>query len=284
MELEHRLYHKYANFFELRYEQGKLFELDEELGEVQREDTVYFGGRLYTYDESAENIVEIEPSLLLLKSVITKQFCIGLKENGYRFKGRCLSFREEDIIDQPHTDIFNMFNGFRFRTIALFGRLFLCIDPHLIILIETSIDYLLSQGVAPDRLCDFSVRYRSQEGKRIDGYLIETSQGNAFDSRFGSDFLCKVKSYREFEEQIIPPSHVYPESRPELIQRILDNLNRRFSVISLQRQHSFLNSRTASKERLKRTLKIIRQLQEIFPLKFGEFKVILENEPVRIKW
>jgi len=65
---------------------------------------------------------------------------------------------------------------------------------------------------------------------------------------------------------------------------LLDALNRKFNVISLQRQYSFLNSKTASLERLKKTLEIITRIQEIFPLEFGGFKVTLESEPARIKW
>lgn len=283
MELEKRLYHKYANLFELIYEQGRIFDLGELPKKSQTRDTVYFNGRIYTHKKT-KSAEEIEPSLPLVKSVITKQFVLRLNDAGYKFKGKYLAFREEDIIDQPHVDVFRMFNGFRLRTIAMFGRLFLCIDPHLVILCVTSIDYLLNQGVAPDVLSDFSVRYRGEEGKNVDGYLVETAEGNTFDDRLGSDFLCRVKSYREFKGGLIPPSRVYPESRPEVIQRILDNLNRNFSVISLQRQYSFLNSKTASKERLKRTLAIIGQFGEIFPLEFGGFKVILESGPIRIKW
>jgi len=284
LELEQRLYHKYANFFELRYEQGKLFKLDGEPDEIERtDDTVYFEGRVYTY-EAGKNRVEIELSSLLLKRMVAKQFWLGLKKDGSGSRGKYSAFREEDIIDQPHGDIFNMFNGFRYRTIVLFDRLFLCIDSHLVILSMTNIGHLLSQGIAPEKLSDFSVRYRSQGGKHIDGYLIKTAQGHTFDSRLGSEFFCKVKSYREFEEQLVLVSQVYPESRPELMQRILNDLNRSFSVISLQRQQSFLSSKTASKDRLKRTLEIVTQLKEVFPLQFGDFEVNLESEPVRIKW
>lgn len=284
MELERRLYHKHANFFELRFEQGRLFKLDGEPHEIERRnDTVYFEGRIYTY-ETGENRVEIEPSLAILKRMIAKQFWLSLKENGYEFRGKYSAFREEDIIDQPHSDIFDMFSAFRFRTLVLFDRLFLCIDPHLVILSIANVDYLLSQNIPLEELSDFSVRYRSKEGKHIDGYLIETAQGQTFDDRLGQGFLCKVKSYREFEEQLVSVSQVYPESRPELMQRILDDLNRGFSVISLQRQQSFLSSKTASKDRLKRTLEIVTQLKEIFPLQFGDFEVNLESEPIRIKW
>lgn len=284
LELEERLYHKFANFFELHYKKGALFQFDGEPSEIERtDDTVYYEGRVYTF-KAGEHRAETEPNLPLLKRLITKQFALSLRENGYKSKGKYLFFKEEDIIDQPHSDIFNVFNGFRFRTIPLYGRLFLCIDPHLIILMETSIEYLLNQGVTGDQLSDFSVRYRNEEGKHVDGYLIETGRGDEFDSRLGSELLCKVRSYREFEDQIVSPRQVYPESRPELIQRILHSLNRSFSVITLQRQQSFLSSRTASKDRLKRTLEIIDELQELFPLQFGGFEVNLESKPIRIKW
>ena len=118
----------------------------------------------------------------------------------------------------------------------------------------------------------------------MDGYLMQTAKGSAFDDRFGADYLCKVKGYRDFEIQLVPPSQVFPESRPELLQRILDNLQKGFNIIELQRHCSFLNSRTASKDRLKQTLDIARSLQEVFPLEFGEFCVKLEGDPVSIKW
>ena len=65
---------------------------------------------------------------------------------------------------------------------------------------------------------------------------------------------------------------------------ILNELGMDFDVISLQRKLSFLDSRTASKDRLIRTLEIIKRLkQEIFPLEFGEFKIALEDSPMVVK-
>lgn len=249
----------------------------------RRRDTVYFDGKSYTY-EALENAVEIEPNPVLLKSIITKQFCLKLYDNGYRFKGKYLAFKKEDRINQPHDDIFSIFDGFRFRTVLLFERLFLCVDPHLVIWSQASIEYLLKQGCNPHQLADFSVSYRSSEGRRIDGYLVRTASANSFEGHLGEDFLCQVKNHRDFKEELLSPSAVYPESRPELIQTLLDVLNRKFNVISLQRQHSFLNAKTASLERLRKTLTIVAGMQVIFPLEFGGFKVTLENEPVRIKW
>ena len=249
----------------------------------RRKGTIYFNGKLYTC-EAEENAVEIEPSLTLLKSLITKQFCLKLRDNGYCFKGKYLAFKEEDKIDQPHDDIFNMFEGFKLRTVLLFDRFFLCVDPHLLIFTQASIDHLLKEGFTPEQLSDFSVSFRDQEGFNIDGYLIKTAPGNNFEEHLGEDFLCQVKNHRDFKEELVSTSRVVPESRPELIQTLLDALNRKFNVISLQRQYSFLNSKTASLERLKKTLEIITRIQEIFPLEFGGFKVTLESEPARIKW
>jgi len=261
---------------------GKVLELLVQPTE-RRRDTVYFNGKSYTY-EPAENAVETEPSSLLLKSIITKQFCLKLYDKGYRFKGKYLAFKKEDRINQPHDDIFSIFDGFRFRTVLLFERLFLCIDPHLVIWSQASVEYLLKQGCNPSQLADFSVSYRGPEGRKIDGYLVRTASANNFEGHLGEGFLCQVKNHRNFKEELLSPSVVYPESRLELMQTLLDVLNRKFNVISLQRQHSFLNTKTASLERLKKTLTIVARLQEIFPLEFGGFKVTLENEPVRIKW
>jgi hypothetical protein len=267
----------------LTYDQGKLYELKESPPDEQRKDTVYFNGKYYTY-KKVKSATETEPSLPLFKSMLTKQFCLKLRDQGYRFRKRDLAFRAEDAVEQPHTDVFDMFNGFKLRTMVLFKRLFLCVDPHLIILTRASAAYLLEQGISPEKLSGFSVRFKDQEGMNIDGFLIATAPGNTFESRLEPDFLCQIKSYRDFKEELVPTSRVLPESRPEVLQALLDGLGRKSNVVLLQRQYSFLGSKTASLERLKRTLQIITQLQELFPLKFGEFKVTLEGEPARIKW
>jgi len=78
---------------------------------------------------------------------------------------------------------------------------------------------------------------------------------------------------------------VFPESRPELIQKLLEMLAIDFDITRLLRSLSFLDSPTPSKDRLVQTMKIARALEEneIFPLKFGDFVFKMEAQPVIIK-
>jgi hypothetical protein len=283
MEFEQRLYHKFANLFELTYDQGKLYELKDPPLEEQRDAVVYYKGKHFSH-KKMPGAVETELRIPILKNMFTKQFCLKLRDCGYRFRKKYHVFRNEDAIGQPNSDVFEVFNGFKFRTIELFKRLFLCIDPHLIIITRASIDFLLKEGMNSESLSGFSVRYKEEGLYYIDGFLLSTAPGKTFDNRLGSDFLCQIKSYRDFKEELVSPSVTFPESRPEVLQALLDGLGRNFNVVSLQRQHSFLNSRTASRDRLQRTLRIVTQLQDAFPLNFGKFKVVLENQPARIKW
>ncbi|MGB9614052.1 MAG: hypothetical protein ACPL3B_00925, partial [Fervidobacterium sp.] len=112
---------------------------------------------------------------------------------------------------------------------------------------------------------------------RVDGYLIETIAEREC-------FLCKVKNYREFEEEILSADIVFPEPKPELIQHLLVLLNRNFDLIAKQRELSFLNSKTASKDRFYKTLEIVNMLKEkIFPISFGDWKIDLETTPIVVK-
>jgi len=270
-----RIYQRLGNLFRMKYNQGKLFESESDPSEViGREEVVFFEGKFYSY-KSFPKAREITLNLRVLKSMITKRFALKLRNNGYRFKRRYIAYREE--VEQPHRDIFSVFKGFEFRTILLNDQIFLCIDPHIVFRVNCSIDYLLSKGFERVSLSDFSISYSGEEGTRIDGYLIETIEES--DVNF-----CRIKNFRDFTEVKISADKVFPEPRPELIQMILDVLGRNFDVKSLQRKLSFLDSKTASKDRLTRTLEIVQGLkQEIFPLEFGEFKIELEDNPVVVK-
>ncbi|MCS7365261.1 MAG: hypothetical protein NDF54_07495 [archaeon GB-1867-035] len=270
-----RIYQRLGNFFRMKYNQGRMFESRSEPSEViRREEVIFFEGKFYSY-KSFPEARETTFNLRVLKSMITKQFALKLKNNGYKFKRKYIAYREE--VEQPHKDIFSVFKGFEFRIILLDDQIFLCIDPHIVFKVNCSIDYLLSQGFDRSLLSDFSVSYSGEEGKRIDGYLIETVEESNVN-------LCRIKKFRDFTEVKILANNVFPEPRPELIQMILDGLGRNFNVISLQRKLSFLDSKTASKDRLMRTLEIVQRLkEEVFPLEFGEFKVELEDNPVVVK-
>lgn len=152
-----------------------------------------------------------------------------------------------------------------------------------------SIADLIQKGLSPSELNDFSVRYLGDEGIGIDGYLLETATGKGLSQgEVESGYFCKIKKYRkekeEPDEEIIHAKRVFPESRPELIQVLLERLGIDFDVIGLMRTLSFLDSPTASKDRFVHTKKIIDQINEqIFPLKFGDFVFNLNTQPIIIK-
>jgi hypothetical protein len=283
MELESRLYHKYANLFELNCNQGKFYEVNEPLTEESRKNTVYFNGRYYTFLKT-ENSWELTPSLPLFKSMLTNQLFIRLRDCGYWLRKGDIVFREDDKISQTNTDIFEMYQGFKLKTVSLFDRVFICVDPHLVISTRASIGYLLEKGITPEKLSGFSVRFKTETEYFIDGFLVDIVQNTSAEGNQKTGNLCHIKSYRDFKEETIIAYKVFPESRPEVLQSLLDALGRKFNIVSLQRQYSFLNSKTASIDRLKKTLEIVKQLQQHFPLKFGDFNISLEVEPARVKW
>jgi len=230
---------------------------------------------MYSY-ERIPGSRPIKPEKDLLKSMITKQFALKLKNLGYRFKGKYRVYKEEAEVENPYKDIFSIYRGFEFRILLLNEDIYLCIDPKIIFKFNSSIKQLIEKGANPNSLKDFSVSY-SAEREGIDGYLIETAS-------IGEDFVCKIKNYRDFREVEISADKVFPEPRPELIQKLLNEIGVQYDVIGLQRKLSFLDSKTASRDRLYKTLEIIKRLKsEVFPLKFGEFEVNIEETPVVVR-
>ena len=271
------MYDKFGNLFGLTIEQGTLYELEDMPSPEEKAKTIYLDGKYFTH-EAKEGSQPIEATLPMLMRLVTKQFALKLREVGYWFRGHYLAYREADELDQPCKDIFRIYDGFEFRIVSLGNGILLCINPHLILRSNCTIAQLLKEGVSLADLADFSVSYRSDEGYRIDGYLIETK---VVDS---GQALCKVKSYRDFKQENIPAEDVLPEPKPELIQRLIEHMNRQFNVIALQRRYSFLDSSTASRDRLMRTREIVKGLREnVFPLRFGEFEINLDSEPVVIR-
>jgi len=272
-----RMYDRFGNLFGLTVQQGMLYQLDGPPSPHEKAKTIYYDGKYFT-PGSKEGLQPIEVTLPMLMRLVTKQFVLGLKEAGYCLKGRYIVYREQDELDQPCKDIFCIYDGFEFRVVNLTNGILLCVDPHLIFRSNCTIGQLLEKGMSPADLSDFSVNYRREERYRIDGYLIETRISDS------GQALCKVKNYRDFKQEDVPAENVLPEPKPELIQRVLEHLSRRFNVIALQRKQSFLDSFTASRDRLMRTLAIITELRRnVFPLRFGKFKVSLDSEPVVIR-
>lgn len=277
-----RIYARFGNFFRMRYDMGKMFRWDGDPREkIGYDKTIFFEGRFYSY-EGDKGAQEVTPTPQILKSMITKQFVLKLRSVGYRFRGHYRAHKLENEIEHPHSNFFSVFQGFEFRTVLVDESILLCIDPHIMLKINYSVGQLIQRGVSPIQLSDFSVTFSiEEESKRIDGYLTEVIKQ---ESEGATSFACKIKSYRDFAEVQAPADSVFPESRPELIQELLSRLDMEYDVVALQRQLSFLDSKTASRDRLLKTLEIVKQLQsEIFPLQFGGFKVELEAEPVVIR-
>jgi len=276
-----KVYARFGNFFRIHYTTGKLFRWDgDPREEIGYDKTIVFEGKVYSY-EGGEGALEITLTPQILKSMITKQFALRLRNVGYRFRGDYRAYKLESQIGHTYSDFFSIFQGFEFRTVLVDESILLCIDPHIMLRINYSLGQLIQKGVPPSQLSDFSVTFSSEdERERIDGYLIEILKRESEEA----SFFCKIKGYRDFAEVMAPVDSVFPESRPELIQELLRKLGIEYDVVALQRQLSFLDSKTASRDRLLKTLEIVKQLQnEIFPLQFGEFKVELEAEPVVIR-
>ena len=94
--------------------------------------------------------------------MLTKQLFLRLRDCGYKSRKGDIVFKENDKIVQPNTDIFEMFQGFKLKTVSLFDRLFVCVDPHLVISTQANISYLLEKGIDAGKLSGFSVRFKDE--------------------------------------------------------------------------------------------------------------------------
>jgi len=280
-----KVYNRFGNLFRISHNIDKIFLWKNDPSErIGSEKTIFLGGKFYSYEGGGEEEAEeIVPNAKIIKSIITKQFESKLRGLGYIFKKKYITYKEQNKFDHPNQDIFNIFQGFEFRFTDINDVIFLVIDPKVIIETTCSIAQLVDKGAPMDRLKDFSVRYTTERIKGgIDGYLLYTTK-HKIDNE-GSLLICRVRNYRTFNEEEIVADRVFPEARPELIKNLLKLIGRDYDVVALQRKLSFLDSKTASKDRLFKTLEIARQLKkEVFPLKFGKFEIDLETEPVVIK-
>ena len=277
------LYDRFSNFFEIDWQGGSIYLIGDQINSKVDQDTVVnFAGKYFSY-KSYKNSTKTQPTLAILQRLVRKQFEIKLGAKGYKLRkwGYC-AYRLDDEVSQPHKDIFSIFKGFVYRLLILEEKLLLCVDPHLVLQTNCSIHDLAQKGIKVDELNDFPVRYDTLEEDGIDGYLIGTVQKSA------KKYECKVKGYRKIEgksqEETIAAHKVFPECRPELLQRFVTRLGSSYSIIDLQRRLSFLDSATASKDRLLATLDVINKLSnEVFPLKFGDFVINVKSQPIIIK-
>ena len=242
---------------------------------------VRFAGKYFSYAPT-KNSSKVDLNVRILERMVSQQFEKGLVAKNYEVRKRYSAYKVTDAVPQPNDDIFSAFKGFTYRVLSLEDSIFLCVDPHLFLRTNCTIHDLAARGIPAEELHDFPVRYLAADKTGIDGYLIDTSK------RKDKGYSCKVKTYRRVEqtssEETINGDRVFPESRPELIQRFLSRLGVSYSVISLQRQYSFLDSRTASRDRFLSTLDTINVLsKEVFPLEFGDFTVTVKTQPVVVK-
>ena len=280
------IYEKFANFFELTISSnGEIYEFDFTPGQVISEDewkhSILYLGKRYSC-KSADNARRTDLDSEILRRFISKAFSNALREKGYWFRGKYVAFLPTQEITQPHRDIFRMYDGFTHRILNLTDHFLLCIDPHLALRFIARVDQLVQMGINPNHMSDFSVSYKKEGEKRIDGYLLETI-------RNPSGLACRVRTYREDDESVseetVDASITVPEPKPELIQKFLQDLRSNFDVVSFQRKFSFLDSKTPSRDRFAKTLEIVNNLSKlgIFPLQFGDFKVQLSTTPLIVK-
>jgi hypothetical protein len=193
--------------------------------------------------------------------------------------GNYHAYSPADEIQQPQTDLFRLFGGFEYRFPILQGHLLFVANPHLVFEGVASISKLVLLGCNPEGLQDFSVYYKGQFG--VDGYLVETRLKQPGVS---NDLECKVTDFKEDAELVLPADRVNPEVKPEVFQYILSLLNRKFDIVNLQRRYSFLDSKTAAKDRYLQTIDIVQKLRErVFPLAFDGFRIGLSINPVPVR-
>jgi hypothetical protein len=270
------IYDRFGNLFPISGKIGKLYQKSMPTSDESDEKTIFFDGNYFSYEQDEESI-EVQPTLEMTKRMVAKQFILKIKNAGYALSKGYIVYSKQDEVDHPHKDIFSIFDGFEFRFVIINNMLLVCVNPHLVINTNCSIKYLIDAGINSDKLKDFSVRYKRKEGGRIDGYLVETVAERGC-------LLCKVKNYREFKEEVLSADVVFPEPKPELLQHFLELLGRKFDLVAKQRELSFLNSKTASKDRFYKTLEIVKLLKKnVFPLNFGEWKIDLETTPIVVK-
>lgn len=272
------LYNRIGNTFRLNYILGQVYQLDSTI-EFDKDSVVYYKGNYYSHNYY-QNSEVISPELGLIKALITKQFALKLKSQGYQFKGKYKVYDIGREIKTPHTDLFKLYEGFEFRTVIMGENIFLAIDPKIITVVQTSIRDFLLNGADIDSLREFSVYYLDEfEGRilRGKGYLLAT-RGE------GSNAVCIIKRYNDFSEVTISADAVFPEPRAELLQTLLWAIGKDFDIIELQRKLSFLDSKTSSRDRLLKTLEIVERLESrIFPLKFGDFEVGIDKTPIVVR-
>jgi hypothetical protein len=280
---------QYTNWFRLTFGDGAIYKMavsmtdEEPVDYFMRHDGEYFSLKV------EEGYQPVCPEDMLRRRIILHGFRDALTQNGFAFKGPhgYIAYWALKPYDQPHNDVFSAYTGFEYRVVEYEGdegpECYLVIDPHVVFFMNMSVGDLVSRGISPSKLNNFSVKVLSEEGERvggIDGFLVETQEGP------GGEIWCRIIDVRTGTEEMIQASRAYLEPRPEIIRSVLQELGSSFDVVKFQREKSFLSSPFASKERFKKTQEIVRDYlvgqTQVFPLLIGEFRVDIDPDPIPV--
>ena len=221
----------------------------------------------------------------LRRRVIERGFREALRQQGFSFKGwhGYVAYHSKTSYIKDYNDIFTAHTGFEFRVVENWDgesdQYYLAVDPHVVFIMQASIDALMRRGSNVTRLENQSVRIAVDDTERaegIDGFLLETLAGT--DGRQ----VCRIINARTNEQETVDARRVYLEPRPEIIRLVLLDLGIKYDVVALQREKSFLNSSSAARDRFRKTQDIVRDFlmkkAEVFPLQVGNFQVTIEPD------
>lgn len=273
------LYPQRGNLFPIHCQAGPIYLIPEELVDAcPSEERVMDRGRYYAY-MFREGYEPAETNPYRSKLFITKHFAEQLRQAGYAVRRRksdygiwySAVYDPDTIINEQHTDLLHLYDGFDVRFPLLAEDIFLRIDPHVMFRVTGSLDDFMVKGIDRHTLRGIPVRYQEEEYAGVSGYL----------ERVDENRICHIVDFRDGEDKRIHTSDVFPEARAELIRNLLVSLGSNYDVVRQIQRAAFLHTDQPSRYRLQRTLEIAGSLAErIFPLTFGEFNVFLETEPV----
>lgn len=282
---------QYTNWFRLDVSDGAVYKIPASMADEEPSD--YFlrhDGEYFTLECCKEGSQTVRPEGMLLRRIILHSFRDALRQKDFAFKGlhNYIAYWTTQAHPQPHSDVFSAYTaGFEFRVVEYEDnggpKCYLVIDPHVVFVMNMSIEDLVSHGISLSKLSDFSVKVLSDEGEQvggIDGFLVETQRQR------GGEIQCRIVDIRTGVEELVEASQVYLEPRPEIIRWILQEFGSSFDVVKFQRDKSFLSSPLASKERFQKTQEIVRDYlvgrAQVFPLRVGEFTIDIDPDPVPV--
>lgn len=223
------LYPQRGNLFPIRCQAGPIYLIPEELVDAcPSEERVMDHGRYYAY-MFREGYEPAETNPYRNKLFITKHFVAKLCQAGYAVRRRksdygtwySLVYDPNAIVNERHTDLLHLYDGFDVRFPLIAEDIFLRIDPHVIFRVTGSLDDFMGRGIDRRTLGGIAVRYREEEYTGISGYL----------ERIDENGVCHVVDFRDGEDKRIRAADVFPEARAELIRNLLVSLGSSYDVV-----------------------------------------------------